>query len=219
MQRHLIALVAGLALSLPLFAGTGPDIDKVNGSIHLDNGQVAGDLSTVNGGIDIAEHARTGGASTVNGSIDVAGDAEATSLETVNGAVRLGERSRVAKTVETVNGAITLEAGSEVLGHVSNVNGHIRLGSAHVAGGIETVSGDIEIGADARVEGGLLVERRTGFHYGSSRPPRIVIGPHAVVQGTLVFKREVQLFVSDSATIGAVEGATPVRFSGAQPNG
>jgi hypothetical protein len=37
------------------------------------------------------------------------------------------------------------------------------------------------------------------------------------VQGTLQFKREVELYVSDSATIGTVDGATPQKFSGDQP--
>jgi len=44
-----------------------------------------------------------------------------------------------------------------------------------------------------------------------------VIGPHAVVQGTLEFRRDVVLQVSDSAQIGPVKGATPVKFSGQQP--
>ena len=42
-------------------------------------------------------------------------------------------------------------------------------------------------------------------------------GGHAVVQGKMTFKREVDLYVSDSATIGAIEGATPTKFSGDQP--
>jgi hypothetical protein len=33
------------------------------------------------------------------------------------------------------------------------------------------------------------------------------------VTGVLRFKREVELLVSDSATIGPVEGATPVMFA------
>ena len=52
---------------------------------------------------------------------------------------------------------------------------------------------------------------------GSPHKPRIVIGPHAVVQGKMTFKREVELYVSDSATIAAIEGATPTKFSGDQP--
>jgi hypothetical protein len=47
--------------------------------------------------------------------------------------------------------------------------------------------------------------------------PRVVIGPGAVVQGPLVFERKVTLYVSDTATIGDVVGATSVRFSGLSP--
>jgi hypothetical protein len=39
------------------------------------------------------------------------------------------------------------------------------------------------------------------------------------VKGTLRFERPVELYVSDRATIGPVEGATPVKFSGDRPPG
>jgi hypothetical protein len=44
-----------------------------------------------------------------------------------------------------------------------------------------------------------------------------VIRSGAVVAGALSFRRPVELFVSEQATIGAVEGAEPVRFSGEAP--
>jgi hypothetical protein len=90
------------------------------------------------------------------------------------------------------------------------------LDAAHVAGGIGTVSGDITVGANSRVEGGILVDKSHSW-FSNSHTPVIVIGPHAVVQGTLEFKREVVLKVSDSAQIGPVKGATAVKFSGATP--
>ena len=107
--------------------------------------------------------------------------------------------------------------GAEVAGKASNVNGRISLDGAHVGGGIETVSGDIEIGANSRVEGGLLVEKPHGWSWGKSKNPRIVIGPHAVVDGTLDFRREVDLYVSDSAHVGTINGATANKFSGDHP--
>jgi hypothetical protein len=63
----------------------------------------------------------------------------------------------------------------------------------------------------------LLVNADHSWFHMSSHKPRIVIGPHATVAGTLEFKREVDLYVSDSATIGKVEGASPQKFSGEQP--
>lgn len=194
------------------------DIDKVNGSIHVPDNATVGKLTTVNGSIHIGANAHAKSAQTVNGGIDVDTGSTLDSLKTVNGGIHLAAKAKAAKTVETVNGAITLNPDADVAGKLSNVNGGIRLDAAHVGGGIETVSGDISIGANSRVEGGLLVdEDHSWFHFGSSRKPRIVIGPHATVQGTLTFKREVELYVSDSATIGKVEGASAVKFSGDKP--
>ncbi|MEJ1966759.1 MAG: hypothetical protein WDO56_36525 [Gammaproteobacteria bacterium] len=48
--------------------------------------------------------------------------------------------------------------------------------------------------------------------------PRVVIGPGSVVQGTLMFDREVKLYVNDTAKIGPVEGATAQMYSGDDTN-
>jgi polyisoprenoid-binding protein YceI len=214
-----IFISAALALALPLTAFAGDhDIDKVLGSVRVDANQQAGDVSTVNGSVHVGDGARVQKASTVNGSVELGDKAQASSLETVNGTVTLGSGSRVAGEVTTVNGTLRLGQGADVAGKLSNVNGNITLDAANVAGGIDTVTGDITVGANSHVEGGILVEKSTSMiHWGNDRPPVIVIGPHAVVQGTLDFEREVVLKVSDSALIGAVKGATPVKFSGATP--
>jgi DUF4097 and DUF4098 domain-containing protein YvlB len=219
MIRHALSFLLAVGLGQAALASNDDlDIDKVNGSIHVPDNATAGKLSTVNGGIRIGAGAHAKSAETVNGGIDVGSDATLDSLETVNGGLRIGEKAKVARTVETVNGSITLASGADVAGKLGNVNGGIHMDRAHVGGGIETVSGDIEIGANSRVEGGIVVEAdHSWFHFGSSRLPRIVIGPHATVAGTLAFKRDVELYVSDSATIGSVEGAKPVKFSGDKP--
>jgi hypothetical protein len=81
------------------------------------------------------------------------------------------------------------------------------------------VNGDLTVGAGARVEGGILY-KKPGMSWGpSGRPPRVIIGPDAVIGGTLIFERTVELFVSESAKIGPVTGATPVRFKDATPPG
>ena len=48
----------------------------------------------------------------------------------------------------------------------------------------------------------------TWLHCASKRKPRVIIGPNAVVDGTLVFEREVKLYVHRSAHIGPVTGAS-----------
>ncbi len=219
MIRYALPLLLACAAAPALADNSDLDIDKVNGSIRIPDNSTAGKLSTVNGGIHVGAGAHVKTTETVNGGTDIDRDSTVTSIETVNGGVQIGEKVKVEKTVETVHGGITLQSGADVAGKVSNVNGGMHINGAHVGGGLETTSGDIDLGANSRIEGGILVnEDHSWFHSGNSRKPRVTIGPHATVQGNLTFKRDVDLYVSDSATIGAVQGATPNKFSGDRPN-
>lgn len=213
-----ILLVAVLAL--PLMAPAAEDISEVNGAIEVAAKQQAGHLSTVNGQIQIGAGATVGSADTVNGRISLDKGASAESLKTVNGSITVEADARVARSVTAVNGTITLEHNADVSGRVATVNGDISLDGAHVGQGIQTAEGDIEVARQSRVEGGIHVEKENQGWFSFSfwdEAPRIVIGPGAVVQGPLKFEREVKLYVSDSATIGPVEGAKVVRFSGERP--
>jgi DUF4097 and DUF4098 domain-containing protein YvlB len=227
LRTHNHRAVLALALSAVLYAGFNApafaqqDIDKVNGGITAESGQQYGDLETVNGGIQLEDKARLDDASTVNGGIESGDDIQAHALETVNGGIHLGKRVQVTS-VEAVNGSIFIDRGSRVSEGVSNVNGGIGVVGTEVGGNIETVSGDITVGADSHVKGGVRVEKPHGFsmHWGNKhRPPRIVIGPNAVVDGPLVFEREVVLYVHSSARIGKVTGATAQPYSTATPPG
>jgi DUF4097 and DUF4098 domain-containing protein YvlB len=218
MHHQSILSAAILALCCATGASArGIDVDKINGSIHIENGQQAGDLGTINGGIHIESGGSAEKVSTVNGGIDLGDNVTVHSVETVNGGIELGAGARVSGTVEAVNGGIHLGKGADISGHASNVNGGFTLDAAHIGGGIETVSGDISVGADSRIEGGILVDKQHGWSMGKARTPRIVIGPHAVVTGTLEFRREVELLVSDSAKVGTITGATAKTFSGDRP--
>lgn len=213
-----VLIIAALALTLPALAtARDGDIDKINGTAQVDAGQKAGDVSTINGAVRIGAGASVQDADTVNGSIELGDQAQASSLETVNGAIRIGKASQVRGDVSAVNGSIQLAEGADVGGKLENVNGTITLNAAHVAGGIETVGGDITIGANSHVEGGILIDKVHGWFHHGNRTPTVIIGPHAVVTGTLEFRRDVVLKVSDSAQIGPVKGATAVKFSGANP--
>jgi len=177
----------------------------------------ASEYSKVNGSIDVAADQKIGEVSTVNGSITIGERAVVTSVGTVNGRITLSAQARAA-TLSTVNGKLILGSGADVSGRVSNVNGDIHLDAAHVGGGIGTVNGDITVGANSRVEGGIHIAKASGGWFNwSGGTPRVVIAAGAVVQGTLKFEREVKLYVSDRATIGPVEGATAVKFSGDNP--
>ena len=215
LRNFCIAVLAGV-LCATAFASE--DISKVNGSIRVDSGRTVGALDTVNGSIHLGDNAQATDLETVNGSIEIGDGASAESADTVNGRITLGARTRIAKGIDSVNGSLVLGEGSDVTGKVANVNGAIRLTAAHIGGGIETVNGDIEIGADSRVEGGILVDKPSfGWFNSPSKPPRVVIGPRAVVQGTLDFRRDVELLISESAQVGTIKGATATRFPGEHP--
>lgn len=215
MTRLSLVLAAALAAA-PALAQQGPDIDKVNGSITAEAGRSYGKLDTVNGSIRIEANARTGDAETVNGSIRVAEQARTGDLGTVNGSIRVGSQAVVDGGIETVNGSVFVDRGSRVAAGVETVNGSIGLVDTDVGGGIETVNGDVTVGIGAHVRGGLTVRKPQAqwIRIGKQRPPRIVIGPNARVDGPLVFEREVRLYVHETAAIGPVTGATAVRYSG-----
>jgi cytoskeletal protein CcmA (bactofilin family) len=207
----LLSLVAGCDLAGD--SGTA----KVLGSVDVPAGEHRDDVSTVNGSVHIGQNAVVGRAHTVNGNVFLEAHASAAELHTVNGSVALAQSARVSGNVRTVNGKLTLESGAEVIGALENVNGLIRVAAAHVAGGINTVAGSMELGPNAHVEGGLHIEKPSGTSLLPETIPRVIIMGGTVVAGTLNFERPVKLYVSDKATIGPVEGATPVKFSGELP--
>lgn len=231
-------LCLALLACLPLAAAAGEgNVSKVNGSVRVEAGQSAGNVSTVNGSVTIEEGATVADVETVNGSINIESNATVQSVESVNGGVSLGSNAK-ASSMETVNGTLRLDAGAQVSGDVTavngtaklakgadirgelaNVNGKMTIDAAHVGGGLKTVNGDIDVGPDSRIEGGILVEKpNLNWFNRNRRVPRIVIGPGAVVEGRLRFEHEVQLLVSDRAKIGPVEGAKAVTFSGSEPS-
>jgi DUF4097 and DUF4098 domain-containing protein YvlB len=215
------------------------DVSKVNGSVHVRAGQSVEDVSSVNGSIQIDENATARSVETVNGGIKVGSGSSVESLETVNGGIRIGdgakakevttvngvlvcgENSHVAHDVSAVNGSIELAKGAEVGGDLSNTNGRITLEAAHVGGELATTNGSITVGANSRVDGGIHVEKTHSNWFSNnsnSKPPKIVIGPNAVVKGTLKFDRPVLLFVSDRASVGKIQGAKAITFKGDEPS-
>jgi hypothetical protein len=225
-SRGIVVKHLRIALGVALAAGAagcdvgGGDVtagangaSTVNGSVHVPAGLHSGKVDTVNGSIRIDENATVASASTVNGSISLGAHATADSLDTVNGSIRLDSGAHVLRAVSTVNGGLTLASAAEVGGQLRNVNGSIALRDAHVAQGLRTVNGNIDV-RGSHIEGGIVVERSSGWFTWSFGLPRVVIGPGSVVQGDMRFERRVHLFVSDQATVGAVIGATAQRFAG-----
>lgn len=154
-----------------------------------------------------------GDISKVNGSIDVAAGQQAGDVSTVNGSIVIAEDAVVSEGVNAVNGKLTLRRGARVEGRLENVNGDFVLEGATVGGGIETVSGDVLVGAGSRVENGIHVEKSRGWSRNKSDRPRVTIESGAVVNGTLEFEREVDLYVGAGAVVGPISGVAPQRHS------
>ena len=195
------------------------DIDKVNASIHARAGEAYDSLDTVNGDITIDGGVVVDSADTVNGAIRIGDQAEVDQAETVNGEIEVGQAVRLGS-AETVNGEIRIQSGSSVSQSLETVNGEIHLSAVQVSGDLNTVNGDISVLDGSVVAGRILVEKPSGGWFNGNsnrRVPKIVIGAHSEVRGELRFEREVELFVHDSARIGAVVGAEPKRFSGNAP--
>lgn len=220
MYRTLLVLALALALS-PVQAHDekeeGGDISRVNGGVSAEAGHRYRDLETVNGGIKVHEGASARNLETVNGGISLEDDAQINGAEAVNGGIRAGERVKVARGVETVNGGITFGFNSRIGSDVATVNGGITVKQTEVGGQVRTVNGDIIIGARSLVRGGILVEKPRGISFGKLRVPRVVIGPNAVVNGSLRFDRKVELFVHTTAKIGTVTGATAQPYTDTLP--
>jgi DUF4097 and DUF4098 domain-containing protein YvlB len=199
-------------------SGSEDGLSRVNGSVHITAAQPNGNAATVNGAISIDDKAVFGTADTVNGDVWVGAGASGSTAKTVNGNITLDTGAHLTGELSSVNGSLTMNKDADAAGRMSNVNGTITLNDAHVAGGIATVNGDINVNGASRVEGGIHVHKLSmGILQGEHQPPRIIIGPGASVTGEMKFERTVKLYVSDKATIGAVSGAEPIRFSGDKP--
>lgn len=219
------AFGASINKSIKIEAGSeSSGASSVNGSITIgENAVVTGGVRTVNGSIRIDSSASIRNATTVNGRIKAADGVQARDLSTVNGSVTVGEGANIDGEIEAVNGRITVGKATTVAEDVSNVNGQIKLSGAEIGGDVSTMNGDVEIVEGSVVKGDVIVEKPSNWGWGDSknRKPRIVIGPGATVEGVIDLEREVDLFISDAASVGGVEGVMSmddaVRFSGDRP--
>ena len=218
MTHARLSLALGLALATASFAALAQNpesIDKVNGAITAAASQTYGDLETVNGSIRIESNAKADEVETVNGSINASDNIRVRSLATVNGSIKVGTQAQIDDGVETVNGSIFVDRGGNIGDDVTTVNGAIGLVDTDLGGGIETVNGDVTVGIGSHVRGGIHVEKpgSSWLRVGKQKPPRIVIGPNAVVEGPMIFEREVVLYVHTSAKVGQITGAKAIPFS------
>ena len=217
------ALIAGCNASINddihVGAHTGGKLDgaTLNGDVLVDKGAIVpdSDFSTINGDIRIEEGAQVKSVTTVNGNIVLAPEAQTSKVQTVNGRFELGQKARVSGSVKLVNGSVSLSPGSEVNGSIDTVNGEIAAQGATIDGDIANYSGGMVITDESVVKGTLTVHEPEDTT--DDKPPRIVIGPHSKVIGRLKFERPVELYVHETAQTGPIDGAEPIRYSGAVP--
>lgn len=204
-----------IALASPVAGWAQNNIQSTNETVKVTANRVTDNVTSVNGSVDVEDGAKVAVIQTTNGAVKLGDKAQARQINTVNAGISLGNGSVVEGDVSTTNGSVMLSPGAIVRGEVKTVHGSIELKAAHVAGGIHTTSANITIGADSRVEGGISVDKQESvLQWGS---PTVIIGPHAVVQGTLEFRQKVEFKVSESAKIGRVVGAQPQIFKGDAP--
>jgi DUF4097 and DUF4098 domain-containing protein YvlB len=223
-RKYIVTILGfGAAFGLGLCALTSEaqaldaNVSKVFGSIDVPAGDHSGDVTAVNGSIRIGANATVAHVSTVNGSVHLETRAIASGLNTTNGGIHVREGGRVNGDIHTVNGGLHIEDGAEVTGDVGTVNGGIHVAAAHIQGSINTTNGGIHLGPNAHIDGNVTIERDHGWHQSTDRPPQVVVGPGTIVKGTLRFERRVTLYVSDRATVGPIEGAEAIKFSGDHP--
>ncbi|WP_156762757.1 DUF4097 family beta strand repeat-containing protein [Woeseia oceani] len=219
------ALAANLNKSIRIDDGTETGgRSTVNGSITVgSNAVISGSLSTVNGSITVDRDSQVEDVETVNGGIRLASGVMADDLESVNGNIRLGENVRVTGNISIVNGKIEIASGGTVADDVSNVNGDITVYRSDIGGDVSTVNGDVTLTDNSVVRGNLIVEKPGGWRWSekNQRKPRVIVGPGTQILGKIQLEREVELFISESATVSTVSGEMSlndaVRFSGARP--
>jgi DUF4097 and DUF4098 domain-containing protein YvlB len=233
MRKKLLALAALVSLSwlggcnasmnddIHVAAGASGDAGgaTLNGNVVVDKNAVVpdSDFSTVNGNIRVDEGAQVKALATVNGNIVVAPDAQTSQVRTVNGRFELGRNARVSGSVKLVNGGVSLAAGSQVGGNIETVNGEISAEGATIDGSISNYNGGMTVTDESIVKGTLTVHEPEDAQDDDDKPPRIVIGPRSKVIGAMKFERPVELYVHDTAETGPIEGAEPIRYSGALP--
>jgi len=208
-------------INVPANAHWSSGSSTVNGEISVGSDAVVdGSLRTINGRIYLATGAQTGDLTSINGAITLAEGAHAGNLKTVNGGFTLGKNTLTA-TLMTVNGDIHAANGAHITGNAENVNGDMILCGTQLDGNLSFYNGSVLITDGSVVHGNVTAKKPTNDFQENPKihEPVLIVAPHASVDGSITFERAGKLYVSDSATIHGIEGASAVKFSGPAPAG
>ncbi|MGH8278666.1 MAG: hypothetical protein ACRETQ_03760 [Gammaproteobacteria bacterium] len=224
---HLLFLFCGVVLlsgcnvnkniDVPANAHWSSGTSTINGVITVGAGAVVdGGLRTINGAIHLGAGAQTGNLTIVNGPITLTDGAQAGKLEGVNSSVTLGKNVLISSDIAIVNGALRTASGTRLDGSAAIVNGNMALCGTVVSGHLSFVNGTVWLADSSSAQGDITAQQPKGSTE-NNPPPVVVIGPHAIVGGSIIFERPGKLYVSDTAVIHAVQGVTPAKFSSATP--
>lgn len=208
------------SISVPDNAHWSHGKGTINGDISIGSGAVVdGDMSTINGDVHAATGAHVGKLTTVNGDISVDHDARTGELTDVNGNIQLGQHVAANGNVTTVNGDIQTGNGAHIQGDITDVNGNIALCAVKAEGDLRFVNGTLLIKTGSEIKGSVIAKKPKFDSSDELHEPVMIVGPHAIVDGSITFERPGKLYLSDSAVIHAVNGVTPEKFSGTVPSG
>ena len=193
-----ITVQAGVFGSEKVAPGTNSpekDYDTVNGSITVGDDAHVDNLDAIVGKVE-----------TVNGSIKFEDGVTADHTETVNGSITLGDKCLIKGHAETVNGSINAGRGCSVDGNMETVNGKISADATLIEGSVKTVNGNIKLDNGTVVNGDVFIDKSSGWFNTNKKVPEVYIGDDVVVNGDLIFKKKVKLYVADSAKVGEIVG-------------
>jgi hypothetical protein len=152
----------------------------------------------------------------INGGISIEEDETVNNVSIVNGDVFIKEGAK-AHNVYVVNGEIRALRNSEILGTAFTVNGDIRISQATIGKNLETRHGNINI-TQSVIEQDIIVHERQPqsglfkFLHRRASNRIVVIGPGTKINGSLIARQDIDLYVHESAIIGNIIGAVPEMY-------
>jgi DUF4097 and DUF4098 domain-containing protein YvlB len=171
-----------------------------------------GSLTTVNTGIRIGDGSTvTGPSRTVNGSITVGDNSEVGELQTVNGCIWIGSNTSVNGDASTINGWIRCKSGAQIYGMLSTINGAITLTETVVTRYLTTINGNITLAQRSKVQGDIIIRRRSDGSSSPKKPLIIELSDGSVVEGDIINnddRCQVQVIIADdSKVLGEIKNA------------
>jgi len=195
-----------------------PDLKTTNGRIEVGNGLTVGTVKTTNGTISLGEKVVAEEIKTTNGAIHIDSGSQVGEVRTTNGGIKI-VNTVVNGDVRTTNGALTVSERSQIVGSVITTNGGIYLDQVNVGENVQFTNGKMVLD-ESEIVGDIIVNEGGSngwFNWGNNKKPIVIVGRDTTVKGKIIAKRDIELYVHESAKVGEIEGAEAEVFSGDRP--